>query len=212
MKFEMLRKRIVIEGIATAIGLMLSLAIGIVASGWHEDQADESTKMKRTLLTTAKRLETINNKYETSRQSLDIYTMLKERQTSGELELSRKFASNLLNRLKDEYKLTHLSLSMSPAEVIQNKEFQRKNAQVVSSDMKLKFSGISDSQLFSFLQALQIELGGYVRVTALTLDRTGNIDEKSLRAISKGNMPELVKGDVTLEWLGLRKTEQQNNG
>jgi hypothetical protein len=77
----------------------------------------------------------------------------------------------------------------------------------VSDKNVISFSAYSDQNVFEFINALQTRFPGYVKITDFRLDRVELPAQQSLRDISEGKVPALIRGVVEFTWYTLKKPE-----
>ena len=152
-------------------------------------------------------IQTLQTQYTKAKNSLDLYKTLENKQGIGE-SLSRDSAKKLLDRLKEEYLLSSLSLTLTPTVEIKDSPVSTKTATLVSSEVTLRFDGMSDEQIFSFVNAISKEFTGYLRFTRFELTRNKEVTTDVLRSIGKGERPALVSGELSFKWFGLKANEK----
>lgn len=117
---------------------------------------------------------------------------------------------SLLNLFKERYKLTEMSVDLSTPKNLED-IYKTDTAVVQSSEVSLKFAGLSDEYLLSFVGAIKNKFPGYVKIKALKLNRVGKIDKETLLKISRGAAPSLVSGELEFYWRDLKDISQEEN-
>ena len=62
------------------------------------------------------------------------------------------------------------------------------------------------------MAALPDQLAGSLRITRFVIFRVNNITNDILLAITQKGMFTLVGGEIQIQWMGLRKVEEEDEG
>jgi len=84
--------------------------------------------------------------------------------------------------------------------VVEDSKFKKETMEVVTTEVSLSFSALSDAHIFNFIKAMQLHFPGYVQLTSLSLVRNQNIDPSIIQDILDGNAPEMVSGSLDFRW------------
>lgn len=131
-----------------------------------------------------------------------------EKQLKG-IQISE--AEKVLKKLEDQYPLSNVNVTFSKPVILDVKSLTTDSAVVEVSDKNnITFSSFSDEKVYQFIEALQKEFPGYVKITKFTLNRLELPSVESLRLISQGKTPALVNGSVEFTWYALKAVEPKD--
>ena len=147
---------------------------------------------------------TLNSRNDRLNNTLDLYTKLTDTTSLRNMELDRKNISKLLQRLSDKYRVRDININIESLEERKKAPFIRETGTIITTEISLQFSTISDLHSFAFLEELLSEFSGYLNLKSLSIQKRGAIDENLLRSLIKSGKGELFNTSVTFEWLGLR--------
>lgn len=199
-------KKILIKESAIFMGMLLVTAAGVFFAVTKAEELDaEKNTLNINVSNVDGQIQQVRADFTKAKNSLELYQKLSQGKQSLGDSLSRDTAKKILDRLKEEYLLSSLSVTISPAQEIKDIQIQTKTSSLMASDVTLRFEGMSDEQLFSFVSAITREFTGYVRFTRLAMDRTGEITTEILQKAGKGERPALVTGEVSFRWYGLKE-------
>lgn len=208
MKYLAMRKRILMELGVLAVILTL-IGVGCyITSNYKTGLETQHARLKATILGLDKQLQEFREKMASSEKAKELFEAI-TKGSQGGVTISREFAQKTLTELKAKHHLSALTMKMSPIEEVNNPKYKKDTVRVLATQINLKFEGISDASIFSFIQEMTSALTGYVRISDLKIQRTAAITDEKLLAISQGQMPTLVSGEMNLDWLGLRLISQE---
>lgn len=203
MKYKQLQKKTLIHVAVISGILLVLLAIYLFLSKVEDDFAMDLSHAERDVNRIQSQSRALDERVEKAQKSLKLYETIANSNGGMDQTISRKWAKNKLDILKDQYRLSSLTLKMSPVEELEGKEYQKQTTKVVHTEVKLSFSGLTDNHLLSFVEAVLKEFRGYARIDSLRLQRNRVIDNNLIVSISKGAIPEIVTGEITFHWLAL---------
>ena len=106
-----------------------------------------------------------------------------------------------LKKLKSLYLLTKLEMQMSNVTNVTDRNFQKKSFDLEHTLVTMKFSGLSDELIFSFIDHLMKALPGYIQVDWLIMERLNNLDSAFLAAVAREDYQSRVTGEIGFHWL-----------
>lgn len=208
MKFMLLKKILMKEaGIFAVILLVIGAAMFFMMNK-ESSLNDEMNSLNSNVSSVNGESQTLQAQYTKAKNSLTLYRSIEDGKQSMDDSLSRENATKLINRLKEEYLLSSLSMTITPMVDIKDSGIDTKTATLVFSEVTLKFSAMSDEQFFSFVNAISREFPGYLTYTKLDLKRTSPINTEIFKAVSRGDRPALVNGEVAFKWYGLKSNAE----
>ncbi len=207
-KYEALKKKLTIEGsIAIAI-VAVFLGMSLFTSGLSTEAERERRQAQVNLQTVKRDLKKATERLENSGASMELYENLKKGRDEMSLVISRRTITQVLGTLKNNYRLTSLSLQMDPEEPFENEELQAAKLDVVRSNVVLELGGMSDQHIYSFIKEMRNKLPGFIKVKRLELKREKGFDIETLQQISNGAAPQMVSGKLAFEWYGYPNEDQ----
>ncbi len=200
LKSDLIRQGIISGGItAVLLGAMLFVM------SIEQEYTDERQLLTRQINQVNADIQQLDSRFKKARQSLDLYEQLRSSSDNADEALSRKEITAILNILKDKYKLSTLTLRMTPMIELADQKYVTPTTSVAKTELTMTFSGMTDELLLGFVKDLQELLPGYSRIIFLEMERTGSIDNQFLMAVNRETYPALVQGEVTLQLMGLTK-------
>lgn len=110
--------------------------------------------------------------------------------------------SEYLRAAKQHYRLDKMDLKLAKETVSTKPELQNFNyAVTLRPHLTLKFQAVSDVHVFSFLEDLQRNAPGVVRVEVVSLRRLSEMNESVLGQIPNGVAPLLVEATIDFTWI-----------
>ena len=146
---------------------------------------------------------TLKAKYDKIQKSTDIFNEVSQRMTNDTLNITRQALHKKFDQYKAQYYLSEAHFTMTALEEIKEKTPRKTNV-VVRSDVVLDFSALSDEDVYGFLQSLQQDLPGAVKVTNMMLTRTNKVTDDQLRAIADRGRASMVKANIKFTWYGIK--------
>ena len=203
-KFRLLRKKVIAESVVLAVICGVLLAVYVFASMQEEQFAAESQILQGDLAALNLQRQNLESQLRRAKKSISIYNEVKKQLDDNQFALNRDKAQMIINQLKDKYMLSSINMKVSPVSDVATDKYKSTTIKLIQSKVTLNFSGISDEYLLSFVNDLMRKLNGYIRVTNLSLSRTGDINKESLTQISQGKLPALVTGELGFNWVGVQ--------
>ena len=209
MKLLQLKKQLIIRiVIALSISAVI-FATYIYLNGKEEDILQHQIAAKKKVSALQDRLQLMKKKEKEITEAITLYQRLNDNVKRGD-GLNVETFQKTLEDLRDRYKLTQIIVDFTKPVNLED-IYKTDTTVVVSSTVTLKFSGISDEYLLSFVEALTKELPGYVKIHRLMLSRTSDLTDDLLHKISKGENVDLVSGEMTFMWRDLKDVSKKDS-
>ncbi len=109
--------------------------------------------------------------------------------------------------LAREYKIENLMINFSPV-VLSGKSLDKDNVKVYTTLMNVRFSSVTDVNVFMFLDSLKDNLGYFLTIQDINLKRSERVDENLLANLRNGITVSVVEGDMKIRVYGLGKEKQ----
>lgn len=130
------------------------------------------------------------------------YEMLLERGLLTEPD--RLAAAKLLEQLSARHRLNGIRYSFSPQREAPLGPGRLAGMVLLSTDVTIEMTGITDLDLLTFARAAATDLPGDVRVVGLSLERRSEAEPTLLARLRAGERVDLVAGRLQFEWRALR--------
>lgn len=140
------------------------------------------------------------------------YNRLKARMGRGDFRIDRDQATDIFDTLRKKYRISNLSMTVTPKDVMRSTDLERPTAEVTVSEASLEFDAMSDVHVFSFLHDAMQTLPGFLRVTRFKINRQRLITPDVYVSVSKGEVPRMVSAEVGLMWLGIDEKSKEITG
>lgn len=208
-KDKWLKKRIVTEAGFCALLVVITSGIAWFVASYADELNTERSRLQGATQTLTMENVSLKDQIVKARDSLSLYETIMKTNRSEDFSLNREAATQLLNKLKDRYRLNSLGVNMSPIKELTDEIYKKKSGTLIMSDVTLTLSGVTDEFIYGFVQAMMQRLGGYVKVTRMSLSRTGTITNNTLLDLSKGKVPGLVNADIQFSWIGFKPNTEK---
>ena len=211
-KLASLKKTTIKQLSIMAIIIIALAGIYLVLLHLKDENEQKRSQLKLQTNNLNTQIQNLQEQYKKAQASMGLYNSLQAEDEAGTGGINRQNMKGLLDKLKDTYHLSRLTLKMEPAEELPQEKFRKKTTLTEHSEVTLKFSGLTDEYLFSFIDALIHELSGYMRIENMQLRRELPINNDILLKISHGDTPALVSGEIVFHWLGLKTVGNEKDG
>ncbi len=208
MNYTPLKKILFVES-GAFMGLLAILAgtfFGI--STLNESYMSKHVTAKNNMQSLKSEAQSMQSKIVKAKESLGLYQVIIGRNNNNGLSLNRDYAKNMLDKLKQEYTLTSLGVTIAPIVVEQESGGASSKLQPISSNVVVTMEGVTDELVIGFASAIKLQFPGYVRIQSFSLERAGDLTRDALMGITRGKLPALVKSEFTFKWLGVRNTDE----
>ena len=210
-KLRRLKKKLIKEA-------SIFVALIVVLTGvtfFLQDEISTEEQQQRTLRSDIQTLDAqiteLERKHGIVNDSIIEYNRLKARLGRGDFKIDRDQATDIFDTLRKKYRISNLSMTVTPKDVMRSTDLERPTAEVTVSEASLEFDAMSDVHVFSFLYDAMQTLPGFLRVTRFKINRQRLITPDVYVSVSKGEVPRMVSAEVGLMWLGIdTKTKEIN--
>lgn len=208
VKSQALKKKLIKTSIIMLVAVSASAAIAYSVFAWSSSLQEDARKAENKLNAARRDVSSREIKNADARKYLELYKRITGESEQAKIsDLSREKAQLWLKELARQTGVVNLQGSFSPVTPMKDENFRKKTLEGISSEVKLEFSAMTDENAYRFLNAVLHRFPGYVKVTAFTLTRDGEISDSVLVATGRGEIPALVKGSMDFYWIGVREIE-----
>ena len=191
--------------IAVVLGVLLLGMYGVMLL---EDSFEQESKtMENQFSAVTGELNLLRDKYTKYQQNGELYQEALLKSANDGLALNREVIRKKFDEFKDRYFFTNLRLTMGPVQEMQGNKYKRATNVIVATEVGIMFDALSDEDIYAFLQALQDELPGAVRVTKFVTERKSMVNPTLLSEISQKGPVQVVSSEINFLWLGMKPVE-----
>lgn len=208
-KYERLKKRAIIEGAVAATLVLAVLGSMFLFSDLEGTRKTELKKIKRQIQTDQAQLDEYNQQIDRAGVSSQIYDKAAHTKRDMNFYINRGSMRFELEDLKEKYRLSHLSMEVSPFEPFSNNELKALDISAIHSRVDIKVGAMSDMHIFSFIEELNYRMPGLLRAESLHLTREKNMNIETLQQMKMGIAPQLVSGIMKFIWYGFAPLDEQ---
>lgn len=210
-KIALLRKKLIKEG-GIALGVVVALIVGMVFLGGEITKEEQEQIMLRgNIGSLGQQIADLEAKHGVVTSSITQFRRLKDRQKRGDFNINREQATDIFDTLRQKYRISNLSMTVTPKAEMSTPELMRPTAQMAFSEAVLEFDAMSDIHVFSFVQDAAAALPGFLRISNFRIDRQRKITNEVYVSVSKGELPRMVSAKVTFMWFGIDEKQKVSN-
>lgn len=210
MKVNRLKRKLNRDGLYVLAVFVLILIISGLAFMKASQDEMELQRIKSEANNLSAEYSKLKGKIDNAKNNIDVYMNLPRNKIADENVSTDvtdwiRNARDPLLKLKNQYKINTLDLSLTPPVETKTGELNRESILPISSKVTLKFGVASDELLFSFVDSLIKEFPGYVRIESIEATRSGEITDQLIAQVAQqGVAPTLVHGTIIFEWIQLK--------
>lgn len=210
LKYQTLRKKLIKNGIIALVAVSVTGAVAFGVASWSTALQEDAQKAKNSLSAAERNVSAREQKQEDAQEYMDLYRQITGTSEQARIsDLSSNKAQAWLKTAAQNNGIANLQGSFEPTADIANPEFKKKTLQGISAVVELKFGAMTDVQLYRFIETIMQSFPGYVKVTKLTITRSGEITDNVIASAGRGRFPELVTAEMIFNWIGVREVEAE---
>ncbi len=107
-----------------------------------------------------------------------------------------------IQKLAAENDMVNVLVNLSPV-ILAGGQFEKETLKTYTTLVVIKFNAITDISVFKFLDDLRDNIGYFITIQELVMERTRKIDDEFLRTLANGNIATAVSGEVKIRLYGL---------
>lgn len=107
-----------------------------------------------------------------------------------------------IQKFATENGMANVLVNLSPV-ILVGGEFDRSVLKTYTTLVVIKFNAITDINVFKFLDDLRDNIGYFITIQELTMERTRKVDDEFLRTLANGNIATAISGEVKIRLYGL---------
>lgn len=212
MKLQEIKKQTTKIFIKSGAIVLASVVLYFAVSAWQSQVAEQQKHTEATRNQLQSDIATLKSKLENADASERNYALFISGRKSQELQIENDKVREVLQALINRYRLkVDGKLEYSAEKKVEHPELAALSRPIVlRQDVKLKFSAISDVQVFSFAKDLVEQLPGIIHYTKVLIQRKGELDTATFALLATGQLAYLVEAELTFDWYGLAPDESKD--
>ncbi len=205
MKYQDVRKRLIKEAAILVVAISALGGGTYYATMMSEDYVQQKQVLDNEIAMISSQMNDLRTKYSKVQGNMELYEEIRTKNANNELAINRQASRKKFEIFKNRYFLNNLSLTVTPEMETTNPKL--KNSSIVASDVQLSFEALTDEDVYELLGAIDKEMSGAVKITAMRLERTQKLTDEMLNTIAKTGKLPLIKGEMKLVWYGIKTVE-----
>jgi cell division protein FtsL len=198
-KINILKRKLIKLGVVNLVVVVVCLAVTYWSSAAKDSAIQHNTKLADEISALQVKKSALENKIQDLKAAAKLWDTLniKNKKREG---LQIDTAKSLLKQYEKHYYLSApVTVSLStPTEL--SDVYKTPSTVVIASEVSLKLSGLKDSYLLEFVDALFKNLPGFAKVKSFAIERNGVITNEVLSRVAQGELPSLVSIDLVFSW------------
>lgn len=208
-KLADLKKNLIILGAIYAVLLTIAGAGYWLLNNMQEAKERQFDKIQRQVNTQNSKVVELQQKIQEFREAEKLWETLKTKHAIRE-GLQFDLAKETLNELERKYHFSEpIKIDLSPSIELSD-VYQTKDITIVSSNVQIKFSAVTDEFVFRFIEALQVYFPGYINIESFDLRRASSVNDEALNRIYRGELPSLVSAELLFKWQDLKDVQTKD--
>jgi hypothetical protein len=199
-----LRKKLVKELMVCCGALCVLAAVQYLFADWEDAQTASRDKLHAAVLALDTEKDTLERRLSKAQKVAPLYVQIFKDTNKPELELDRRQAAQLIEKLKEEYLFASLRVGMSPPVDIKDAKFNNKFVAAQAVQIDLSIEALSDEHVLKFLNQLRQEMPGKLKITSFTLTKLTNPTPQVLALVLQSGKVGLVRSDIQISWMGFK--------
>lgn len=208
MKFQSLRKKLIILGAIYVVFGTCYTTLYFYLNKNHAELDRRKFSLKGQIMSTNTQMANLERKAREVNEAMKLWKRLTGKQKKREGlridEVQKRF-----KKMRVDYKVSDMHINFSTPKELKNKNYKTATTVVVSSDVNLKYSSLSDEYILSLAGAIIKDFTGYVKVKSFRMKKESDLDKKTLLRISRGEKPSIVTGELQFKWRDLKDISQE---
>lgn len=198
-----------ISAVIVLVFLGIYFATDYVLSRAEEEhsKADQSLAQEQALATS------LSNQIEKSGFAEKHFLETQRYRTNMDYSNNTEGMKSWLKSAIGRYRLAStFKLSLTTAKPLENNELSGSKYELVQHEgMRVDFSAISDTHVYSFIEEMAAAAPGLIVIDSLNLTRMGEVDKARISDLRRGTEVYLVSGQMRFNWIGVNEKTNKNS-
>lgn len=201
-------KRTVILAILLGANIGLYGFSQVLFAPQMEKSTKELSKIKRQSSRYQKDLNAIKNDFDALGGQQEIFNNLTEKKFFGDVSVPTQLdAMDLISQQTGVDALVKIS---APREMTLS-GMDRVDWVMVKREVVIDIKAFDDVDIYRYLDRVERELPGYLKVKDVTIRRNADYSADMLREIIRGKFPDIVTASLSYDWYLMKATNSQGN-
>lgn len=201
-------KRTIILGILLGANIGLYGFSQVLFAPQMEKSTKELSKIKRQSSRYQKDLNAIKNDFDALGGQQEIFNNLTEKKFFGDVSVPTQLdAMDLISQQTGVDALVKIS---APREMTLS-GMDRVDWVMVKREVVIDIKAFDDVDIYRYLDRVERELPGYLKVKDVTIRRNADYSADMLREIIRGKFPDIVTASLSYDWYLMKATNSQGN-
>ena len=172
-----------------------------------DDSAEKKTAAEGKVSSEQGQITSLTNQLDKSGVAEKKFLLLQATRDNEDFTSNVDTLKEWLRNAKTQYRLSNtFKLSITAAKPASNAEFNGLGYDVLEHPaMKLEFTSISDTHVFSFIDAFLRNTPGFIRIDSLSMKRVGDIDSNTVAQVKSGATPFVMETKMEFNWIGVNE-------
>ncbi len=165
----------------------------------------EGASLDRKLRTLKSQVRSVG--FDIERMQADFEQLDQQRDSFDELKANgffttqvRSDAKKLFSVIQDESGVIAALVSVKSGTIVDSKEARKANHKILRSPISVELKAIDDAAIYRYIDIAKAKVPGHLSLENITITRTRDVNSATMRAISAGANPELVKAIIKFSW------------
>lgn len=206
-KLDRVKRLLIRDGVIVC--LVAALAGGVLwfANARHAEAQRQSNTLKTQITGANQKVQQFESEFQKAAKFAEQYRRFSGDGFSRE-DLDRKAAIDAVERLKDRFYLSDVSIESKPYQPLTEAPWAGRTVRLGAVPITIRLKAFSDEYLFAFIFALDRELQGFTRINRLLVTRLQTVRDVPLKQVGEGHLPALVSAELEFLWLGFEKISE----
>ncbi|HCQ70643.1 MAG: hypothetical protein CL570_02830 [Alphaproteobacteria bacterium] len=201
-------KRTIILGILLGANVGLYVFSQVLFAPQMEKATKELSKVKRQSSRYQKDLNAIKNDFDALGGQQEIFNKLTEKKFFGDVSMPVQLEA--LDLISQQTGVDALVKVSAPREM-KLSGMDRVDWVMVKREIVIDIKAFDDVDIYRYLDRLQKELPGYLKLKDVSIRRTADYSADMLREIIRGKFPDIVTASLNYDWYLMKATNAQGD-
>ncbi|GEM_PF-5205803 len=201
-------KRTIILGILLGANVGLYVFSQVLFAPQMEKATKELSKVKRQSSRYQKDLNAIKNDFDALGGQQEIFNKLTEKKFFGDVSMPVQLEA--LDLISQQTGVDALVKVSAPREM-KLSGMDRVDWVMVKREIVIDIKAFDDVDIYRYLDRLQRELPGYLKLKDVSIRRTADYSADMLREIIRGKFPDIVTASLNYDWYLMKATNAQGD-
>lgn len=207
MKLDQFKKRMVQEAMIFG-AVLVTLGVGSYLFDMMSDDYTQSNANAKTQLDKIQQdFDDLQQKYNYVIKNTDLYKEVSKRYGEGSLVIGRQVMFEKFNQFRNQFDLSNLRLTVSPAQEAKNVGPKHQYATSDYSEVNVDLDVLYDENIYQLLSFMQRELSGVCLLSHVSMEMQKPFDDTVIKTIVQRGTYPLIKTNIKFNWYSITPVE-----